>query len=197
MGAVLATGLGLAAADKDDDSRDSKPITNPWWHGRLLQPRSRPAPEPESKKEPKKEPKKSEPDKDKAVKKGDAPAPRPTKVDEAVNERAREEANLLRRLRAVDRLKEIAFETHDDKLERLAEQLEERAQTTYSQRIAHLPASGAGSAADDQILEKHLTTTNVTPTASKSNTTKPTASATSLLPGHSQAALSVNREGKP
>jgi hypothetical protein len=51
---------------------------------------------------------------------------------------------------------EIALETNDTELQRLAEQLDERIWALYLQRTAHLPASRAVVENDEQILDRHL-----------------------------------------
>jgi hypothetical protein len=53
--------------------------------------------------------------------------------------RAREEANLLRRLAVCDQLRLIASKTNDDTLARHADELDQRARDVYAQRIARLP----------------------------------------------------------
>jgi hypothetical protein len=53
--------------------------------------------------------------------------------------RAQEEANLFRRIAACDELKKVALETGDDALERLADELLEKATAAYRQRTANLP----------------------------------------------------------
>lgn len=78
-------------------------------------------------------------------------------ADEAAAERKREQDTLLRRLAVCDKLTEIAVQTRDVDLQHVAEQLEERAQTAYAQRTAHLPCSNAGRfESDEQTLKKHL-----------------------------------------
>lgn len=86
-----------------------------------------------------------------------APAPKPAVLTEAPSaERSREQTNLVRRLQACDRLLEIALETGDSELERLAKQLDERARCTYAQRIAHLPCGDVRARPDERILDRHL-----------------------------------------
>src|SRR5207245_2565264 len=79
----------------------------------------------------------------KADRKGTKPPEAPVKaapaVDEAAQQRNREEAAYLRRLAVCDKLKQIAYQTNDEKLQRQAEQLDERVWEVYSQRIANLP----------------------------------------------------------
>ncbi len=53
--------------------------------------------------------------------------------------KAREEANLLRRLAVCDQLRLIASKTNDDTLARHADELDQRARDIYTQRIAQLP----------------------------------------------------------
>lgn len=59
-----------------------------------------------------------------------------TETDAAI--KAQEESNLLRRLSVCDRIKQIALETSDAKLEAHAMRLEERATEVYKQRVANL-----------------------------------------------------------
>lgn len=60
--------------------------------------------------------------------------------DTAAALRAQEESNLLRRLAVCDKIKAIALETGDSKLEEQAVVLETRANEVYRARIANLPA---------------------------------------------------------
>jgi hypothetical protein len=53
--------------------------------------------------------------------------------------KAREEANLLRRLAVCDQVRLIASKTNDDTLARHADELDQRARDIYSRRIARLP----------------------------------------------------------
>lgn len=151
IGLTLVIGLTALAKAGDNDAKSAS-SDNSWWHGRLFSKKASP---PKDDKKPAAKPK--------VKKEEEKPATtvaRPTnKPDESASERAKEEANLLRRLKACDRLKEIAFETKDENLARLADQLEERAQTAYSQRVAHLPASNAGGfISDEESLDKVLGT---------------------------------------
>ncbi|MCS6851831.1 MAG: hypothetical protein NZ700_11760 [Gemmataceae bacterium] len=93
----------------------------------------------------------------------DAP---PSKTDEAVATRLREQEALLRRLKVCDRLAEIACQTQDDDLQRMVEQLDERARATYAQRIAHLPCSSARFDSDEETLDRHLAP-KATPSSAK------------------------------
>jgi hypothetical protein len=113
-------------------------------------------PKPDAKKPDKKDPAPNKPDKDAAPAKSEE-IKKPAKiVDEAAAERKREQDTLLRRLAVCDKLQEIAFQTRDAELQHTAEQLAEKAQAAYSQRIAHLPCSSAGAESDEQILDRHL-----------------------------------------
>ncbi len=72
------------------------------------------------------------------------PPPKPqAEARRGASQRAQEQATLLRRLAVCDQLKLIAYQTKDDALLHRAEQLEDRAQSLYSQRTAYLPASKA------------------------------------------------------
>jgi hypothetical protein len=119
----------------------------------------------EKKKEPESEPA-PRPDKapakaDKTPAKNLAPAPKPaTQASRAASERGQEQAALLRRLAVCDQLKLIAYQTKDDALLHRAEQLEDRAQSLYNQRIAHLPASKAVVAPNNPATEKSARSVN-------------------------------------
>jgi hypothetical protein len=58
--------------------------------------------------------------------------------DTAAAVRAQEEANLLRRLAVCDKLRELAVQTGDESLERLADELEKKADTVYRARTTNL-----------------------------------------------------------
>jgi hypothetical protein len=62
---------------------------------------------------------------------------------DAAAERAREEADFLRRLAVSDRLRELALEKQDDALLQQADRLEEQARDLYTKRTAHLPSARA------------------------------------------------------
>ncbi len=82
------------------------------------------------------------------------PRPRPSEIEKRAVEtaaaiRAQEEANLLRRLAVCDRLKQIALETGDTKLEDEAMLMELKAEEVYRQRTKSLsgktaPSDGGG-----------------------------------------------------
>jgi hypothetical protein len=112
----------------------------------------------EKKKEPQSEP---APRPDKAPAKSLAPAPKPAaQASRAASERGQEQAALLRRLAVCDQLKLIAYQTKDDALLHRAEQLEDRAQSLYNQRIAHLPASKAVVPPNNPSTEKSARSVN-------------------------------------
>jgi hypothetical protein len=72
----------------------------------------------------------------------------PNKASEtAAALRAQEEMNLLRRLAACDRLKQIALESGNSELESQAIRLEERATEVYKLRTANLPAGKSANTA--------------------------------------------------
>lgn len=147
----VAVGLGLTANLAAADDRDrptyykpapafsasgSSPGLLDRWFGKKEKPAPKPAPKPE----------KDEPKKPVAAK----PA------DDSAAERQREQDVLLRRLKVCDKLAEIALQTRDEELQRMAEQLDERARTAYSQRVSHLPCSSANFESDEKVLDKHL-----------------------------------------
>lgn len=100
-----------------------------------------------------------------SAKKTDATPPKtvvaPKKTDPSVV-RQREQVDLDRRRSVVIRLLEIAMETNDAELQRMADQLDERAWMLYMQRTAHLPASKTIFENDEKILDKHLKPDNFT-----------------------------------
>src|SRR5437660_11234179 len=124
LGFTASTGW---AGDDDDDSTGPKAPPrpairwSPYFARMAAYTEQKPAPiKPQAK--PKKEPSKKQAEPAKPVK----------LVDDAAAERAREEANLIRRLEVCDKLKEIALRTNDQELLRRAEALDERARTTYA-----------------------------------------------------------------
>ena len=133
---LLALGLsaGSAAPPPADDDDDGAPVVGPnpaarprdGWNPLITRTfglDKKPAPKPE--------------------KKADAPAPRPSaQLESAAAIRRLEEAKLHRRQEVCLRLREIARETNDNDLERLAEELDQRAFDVFMQRTAYLPRSG-------------------------------------------------------
>jgi hypothetical protein len=67
-----------------------------------------------------------------------------------------ERAKYLRRLKICDKLRTIAQDNNDAELERMANQLDERAYAVFLQRTAATPASGASFESDEKVLERHL-----------------------------------------
>ena len=92
-----------------------------------------------------------------ADKKTDANTAKKNKAakDRADGEKARATAAFLRRMAVCDKLKQIGFETGNEELQRIADDLLERAQATCSQRFAQLSAAGEDLESDEQSLEKH------------------------------------------
>jgi hypothetical protein len=155
LAATLMMGLSAAVAVAADDDAESTPVKPPakaptwqWkpfagWFGSKA----------ENKAAAKKPSSKSEPT---VAKKPTAPVKPASIVDEAAAQRGREEVALLRRLQACDKLKEIALRNNDHDLLSRAEELEERAQTAYAQRTAHL-RDGAGSfESDEKTIDQFL-----------------------------------------
>src|SRR3954454_12665505 len=74
------------------------------------------------------------------------PAPVPPQVaaakakalDTAAAMRAQEEGNFLRRLGACDRLRQLDLDTADDSLEKLADDLQQKAESVFKTRTANL-----------------------------------------------------------
>ena len=78
------------------------------------------------------------------------PRPRPSEIEKKATEtaaavRAQEEANLLRRLAVCDRIKQIALEQGDAKLEDEAIRMEQKAEDVYRQRTKNLASKAAAS----------------------------------------------------
>jgi hypothetical protein len=152
LAATLAMGLGIRLAVAADNTTDGTGRSSAWaptWQWKPLagwfgskEPtvERKPAPKPEVA----------------AAKKPSPPIKPVSIVDGAVARRSREEAALLRRLRACDKLKEIAIRTNDNSLLRRAEELEERAQTTYAQRTAHLQSNTDAFESDEKTIDRYL-----------------------------------------
>jgi len=155
LAATLAMGLGAAVAGAAEDTADGGKAKVPswgptwqWkpfaaWFGAQEEKKTvekKPAPKAEVKE----------------AKKPAAPAKPASVVNAAAAERSREEAALLRRLRACDKLKEIAMRTNDNDLLGQAEELEERAQTAYAQRTAHLQGGAGSFESDEKTLDRYL-----------------------------------------
>ena len=94
--------------------------------------------------------KKPEPGKD-----SNTTAPKPSKA-RAEAEQARAQAAFLRRMAVCDKLKQIGLETGNEELQRRADDLLERAQAAYSQRMALLPEANDGFESDEQSLDSRL-----------------------------------------
>jgi hypothetical protein len=141
---ALFVGLGTAAvAAEVPDGGEAKPAaqeSSSWWGRMFGRKDAPPAPGPQKGADAKK------PVQGKAV----------TAVEEATAQRAREAANLMRRLEVCDKLRAVAEQTNDQELLRKAEQLDEHAYATYRQRTIHLPASSAIYDADERVMDKRL-----------------------------------------
>lgn len=92
----------------------------------------------------------------------------PAKV--AAAERARAEADLDRRLRVCDQLRQIAYETQNDQLAARADDLERQACELYKQQTAHLPCSRLVPMTDDRALDRQLDLDSPTVAADKLTT---------------------------
>ncbi|HEV3203452.1 MAG TPA: hypothetical protein VGY77_03670, partial [Gemmataceae bacterium] len=153
---VFLTGPGLALAG-DTGARESSPPANrdQTWSGIFSWLNSRPkTPQPQSpaKNETGDKKKSASAAKDRDAKTGAAPVK--NQVQEATNERAREQNHLLRRLDVCDQLRLIAIQKKDDNLLQQAEQLETRAWGMYTQRVATLPVGHASSEPEKLAIEK-------------------------------------------
>jgi hypothetical protein len=167
----------LRAADEDLWGDAPKPAARqqgwaPWFGGNKAAPAKKSAPN--------------------ADKKPAAPAAKSpaNKPDQAVTERQREMDTLLRRTDVCLKLLAIAYETNDDDLRHLAEQLDERCNSVYSQRIAHLPAGKAAFVSDEQILNKHLG-------GAEFSGGQPVSSRSYSVPSQDATARTTLREEKP
>jgi hypothetical protein len=80
----------------------------------------------------------------------------PNIAESAASVRARERAAWNRRVAVILELRKIALSTHDEQLERKADELDRLAWQTYEMRTAHLPAGDAAFASDEQTLDQHL-----------------------------------------
>jgi hypothetical protein len=145
MGLAVVLGGGGALLAGDDENKDQPP----WKHrGGLLSAKPTPGAGKSAEKKINDDLEKLDKDDEKALEKSavrrNAEAiQRSSLADEAIAERAREEAVLLRRLAVCEKLKQVAFQTNDRSLEREAEELDQKAWAAYSQRTAHLSASDA------------------------------------------------------
>ena len=147
---ALLLGMGAAAA-LGQDSQESPPSTKPFirWSPYAakmfaIDQSQKPAKKPAAK--PKKE----------IAKKPETPArPAPTKEDSS-SPRAREEAALLRRLEACDKLTEIAMRNNDTALLHRAEELNQRVWANYSQRTGQAPEDRARFESDQAAIDRLL-----------------------------------------
>lgn len=148
---ALTASAALAGAPLDDSAPTSQPLGPD--HGSFINTLGRwfgTAPQPA--------PTKPKPAPKKPVAKAETPAPKTTPpVDENAVQRERELAALLRRQMVCLKLMQIAADTHDEELQRKAEQLDDRAHAVYTERTAHLPGCRSGTfESDEKTLEKHL-----------------------------------------
>lgn len=90
-----------------------------------------------------------------ADKNPEAAPPKESAVDRATAQRARDEANLLRRLAVCDQLRIIATQNKDDALLRQADQLQHQAEAVYAQRTTILPPRSGAEDSDENALSKH------------------------------------------
>ena len=92
-----------------------------------------------------------------------APPARRNPAAEAATQRAAAQANLDRRRRVCDELRQVAFETNNNQLDEQALQLEQQAWELYKQQTAHLPCNRLLSSEDK--LERQLGTAATSTTA--------------------------------
>jgi hypothetical protein len=134
--------------------------------------------------------KKPAPSKAKESAAADSTARMSARTEDPAAERKREQATLFRRIDVCLKLMEIADETGDENLRRLAEDLDERAKGIYAQRIAHLPTRNAAFVSDEQILNKHLGSETAPPGQQES-------ALTYSVTGKDATARATNQEEKP
>jgi hypothetical protein len=147
---ALLLGLGMAvpalAADPPDDDPDAPPKgwhLAPWLQKKMDDDTDDTTPKPK--------PKKPAPKPEAAKPATPKPPPDPRPIS-----REREEKDFLRRLAVCDQLLRIAHDTHDEALERKAQQLSDRAWAVYRQRIAALPAPSTKDESDAQTVQRYL-----------------------------------------
>jgi hypothetical protein len=140
LGLALVLGLAAGAAEPDDDAGPAAAkSTDNWFTHRFSFGKQAPA-------------------KKAADAKPKADAAASTKMaarEAAAAQRARDEADLLRRQGVCLKLRTIAAQTNNDELRRKADQLDEQAWNIYLRRTASLPG-GAGESLDEATLERHL-----------------------------------------
>jgi hypothetical protein len=147
VGLSLPAAAVAAAPDAGDDP--AKEAARGNWCSRLFGADDKPAHEPVGQKL-------SSADKTEVKKSLELMKPGPAAAGAA--DLAREMANLLRRQAVCDQLRQIAIETRDEALLRQAEQLDQRAWATYSQRTGDLPGATARSSSDQETPAKHAGT---------------------------------------
>lgn len=150
IGAAVLLMLSLAAATAADDDDDVRPASRSrTWPppGGLLMP---------SKKKP---PAKTEKDKSKtgdADKRAAGTTQRSGMADTALALREQEMAKLLRRQEVCLKLHQVARDTNNADLERLATQLDQRAWDVYRDRTSRLPGATTALEEDEKRLEHQL-----------------------------------------
>jgi hypothetical protein len=124
-----------------------------------------------------------------------APPPKPERRDpalEAATVRSRAEADLDRRQRVCDELRQIAYETNNNQLETKANELERQAWELYRKQTEFLPCSKLMPAPEEKALDQRLGTTTAAAEAADKLTT-PAIS----LPTRRATASATPREEKP
>jgi hypothetical protein len=150
--AALLVGLSAGALALAGDADDVKPApARPGWLSRWFGGKP-PAADKKDKKD--KKPAPAPKDKKPGANKDKEAAKKPPPANSPASLRGREMADYLRRLQVCDRLMQVAYDTHDEELQRQIEQLNERIWTTYQLRCERVPARPAMT--DEEILDKHL-----------------------------------------
>ncbi len=126
----LLAGVGTALRAGDEESRSS--WTGHLWPGSWFAKKV-----PEGKKDAKGEPVKD------------------NKADVEAARRLRAELEWKRRAEVCQKLRQIAFETHDDELDRFAERLDQRAWDTYVRQTG-VSAGGSGLSLDERVIGERI-----------------------------------------
>jgi hypothetical protein len=113
----------------------------------------------------------------------------PSKRPEASGRsREQEESILGRRQEVCHKLREIAVQTRDDNLLRKADQLDQRAWSTYLKRTGGAPAGHGSFQSDEEVLARHLAPAAPSPRALETS---------NGIPGSSTQGRAQLREDEP
>ena len=93
---------------------------------------------------------------DPKAKRAEENAVRSRKVEQGMNARSQEESQLYRRQDVCLQLRQVARETNDPDLEKLALQLDQKAWEAYLEKTSRLGGGRAALATDESLLDKKL-----------------------------------------